>query len=226
MKVFFLVSGNGGNLKFIHSCIKNNIIKGIDLTVIGDRECGAIDYARKHEIRSYVISYSKDYNVELRALLDELNPDYIITSWHKVIDEYIVNRYYGKIINLHYSILPAFSGMIGEKPILEAIKKKCKFIGATIHYVNERVDDGEIIIQGVTKNNEDVPIIIDRVFKMGCFMLLNTLISKNPQILIKPYHNEKKSNITDDHFIFEPKLLFDSTWFDHQFWERLRESNE
>lgn len=215
MKIIFLVSGNGGNLKFIHSCIKNNFIENIELCVIGDKECGAIDYSRKNDIDNYIVRYSRNNNVELIELLIKQDPDYVITNFHKILDKKIVDKFYGKLINLHYSLLPSFSGLIGEKPILEAIKKGCKFIGSTVHYVDYEVDSGEIIIQGVTETRGGRKEIINRVFQIGCLCLLNTIIDDTSSIYSESFNNRYNN------CFFNPELKFDTSKLDEKFWTEI-----
>lgn len=218
MDIVFLVSGNGGNLKFIDICIKKGILNNMRLFVIGDRECGAIKYSRDRNISNWVVKYSKDSNTELANLLNELSPDIIITNFHRILDSDIVTRFYGKLINLHYSLLPVFKGMIGNKPILEAIDSGCKFIGCTVHYVDNDVDSGEIIIQGVLENKGSTEDIIDKVFKMGCLCLLNTILSKTSSC------NHISYNKRCNNYWFNPKPIFDCKIFDKRFWEELKET--
>ena len=108
MKICFLASGNGGNLKFLYLVQRLGLIKNIELSVVADRECGSIDFANIRNIYSKVIKYKRDDNKELLFELENINPDIIVTNWHKIIDVEIVNKYQGKMINLHYSLLPAF----------------------------------------------------------------------------------------------------------------------
>lgn len=215
MKIAFLVSGNGGNLKFIHSCIKHNFVKDIELIAIGEKECGAIDYSRKNDIDNYIVRYSRKNNAELIELLIKLDPDYIITNFHKILDKKIVDMFYGKLVNLHYSLLPSFGGLIGEKPILEAINKGCKFIGSTVHYVDYEVDSGEILIQGITDSKGSSKEIINRVFQIGCLCLLNIIIDDTSSIY------DESSNNRYNNCFFNPELKFDITKFDDNFWTEI-----
>lgn len=218
MKLVFLVSGNGGNLKFINTCIEKKIIKNVQIMVVGDRHCGAMDYAIKNNIEGYNVKYTRENNTELMDLLNKLNPDYVITNFHKIIDKDIVSKFYGKLINLHYSLLPSFAGLIGEQTILEAINNKCKFIGVTVHYVDYEVDKGEIIIQGITKNKGSNKEVINRVFQMGCLSLLNTIIIKDCSIISDVGVQDEILN----NFSFNPELEFDTSEFNEIFWEELR----
>lgn len=176
-KIVFLCSGNGGNLKFIHKCIQYNILQDYEISsVITDRECGALDYAKANGIPFYKIKYNRDYNEELMYLLIQSDPDFIITNFHKIIDLDIVQKFDRRLINLHYSLLPAFKGLIGDKPVKMALEKNCKFVGTTVHYVDVEVDNGEIIAQSVIPVNcgETFEQIMNRVFRSGCLNLLNS----------------------------------------------------
>ena len=173
MKICFLVSGNGGNMKFIFLAQKYQIIQNIELSVIADRTCGAVEFAKKESIPYKVISYTKKKNSELKYELLNDSPDLIITNWHKIIDEDLVNEYRGKMINLHYSLLPAFKGLIGIKPILEAYESGCKYLGVTTHYVDFEVDSGRQLCQSVIKNNSSLDKTIETCFRKGCVILLN-----------------------------------------------------
>jgi len=211
MKLIFLVSGNGGNLKFIDKCIKLKLLKDIDLSVIADRECGALKYARENNILNFKVKYKKTYTNELSKALNEINPDYIVTNIHKIIDELTVNKYNGKMINLHYSLLPSFGGEIGVKPIEKAFEKKCMFIGSTLHYINEEVDAGEIIAQATIPNNFDKAYMINKVFRSGCLNLLNFFLS---------YNNKEITEYND--IYFNPKLSVDVMQLTEEFWESIK----
>lgn len=208
MKIIFLVSGNGGNFKFIKKCIDLEFLKDIELIVIADRECGALQYAKENKIQSSKIKYNREYTKELSELLNKINPDYIITNWNKIIDEITVKKYSGKMINLHYSLLPAFGGVIGIKPIEQAFEKKCRFIGSTLHYVNENVDDGEIIAQASIPNNFNKKEMINQVFRSGCLNLLNFLSGENERIKIE-YGD----------IYFSPRLSGEFNGINEFFWE-------
>tara|TARA_R100000935_G_C2840897_1_gene170921 strand:+ start:8323 stop:8967 length:645 start_codon:yes stop_codon:yes gene_type:complete len=149
MKIVFLGSGGGGNLKFIHEISKiDDSIEVVGL--ITDRLCGAMDYAIDNNIYTKKHSFIRSdiENQQLISILKELSADLIITNVHKILSESIVQNFEGKLINLHYSYLPAFGGLIGMKPVDEAVNRGNKFIGVTCHEVNEIVDDGSTIAQG------------------------------------------------------------------------------
>lgn len=217
MKLVFLVSGNGGNLKFINSCINEGFIQNCKPIVIADRECGALNYSRQKGIENYLINYSRENNNELIELLKMLNADLIVTNIHKILDGRVVKLYKNKLINLHYSLLPAYSGMIGDEPIRKAMNY-AKFLGITLHYVEEQVVCGEVIIQGVVKNIGDENYIINKVFRMGCFSLLYYIYLKYPEV--KQHHS--KEILNQEEYIFSPELNFDVVMFNESFWDIVR----
>ncbi len=213
LKICFLVSSGGGNAKFIYLAKELSILKNIEIFIVADRECSAIDFAKSSNIYSKVINYRRDSNGELISILESLNPDIIITTWAKIIDEDIVNRYKGKMINLHYSLLPAFKGEMGSEPIKNAYKQNCQYIGVTCHYVEKDVDAGKIISQSILKSNIPIENTIQEVFRRGCLILLNSIIILSQKEII-----EYKEN---DHFEYSPALKFNKNRFNEKFWDRV-----
>jgi phosphoribosylglycinamide formyltransferase-1 len=213
MKICFLASGNGGNLKFIYLAQSLGLIENIELTVIADRNCGSIEFARLNNIYNKVIKYKRDDNKALNNELGKIKPDIIITNWHKIIDEEIVNKYQGRMINLHYSLLPAFDGLIGIAPIEAAYQKNCQYVGATCHYVDSGVDTGDIISQAIVKTDVKIELTIQSVFEKACLILLNSILQIKHEEIIKFYSNTK--------FDFSPSLKFDDKLFNRNFWKRL-----
>lgn len=213
MKICFLASGGGGNFKFIDLSINLGIVKNIELFLIADRECGSLEYAVNNNIYNRKINYKRDHNIELLEELKKIDPDIIITNWHKIIDAEVVNKYQGKLINLHYSLLPAFDGLIGIEPIKQAYEKNCSYVGTTCHYVDEGVDSGKIISQAIVKTDIPIELAIQKIFEQGRLILLNSiLLIGNKEIITKKENNK---------FEYSPDLLFDDSQFDEFFWNKL-----
>lgn len=177
-RVAFLVSGGGGNLRFLHRCSVDGIVPGLEVcSVIADRECHALEYARAQGIPSRQLDYDRRSPESLRLGLQECRADAIITNVHKIIDPGTVRLFAGKLINLHYSLLPDFGGSIGEKPVRQALDAGRTEVGTTLHFVDESLDGGPIISQtrlGV-KPGEPFETLMDRVFRSGCLNLVNGL---------------------------------------------------
>ena len=213
MKICFLASGGGGNFKFFKLAIEEKCIKNIELFLIADRECASLDFAKKNNIYSNKINYKRSDNKELFYELEKINPDIIVTNWHKIIDEEVVKKYYGKLINLHYSLLPAFDRLIGIDPIKQAYEKNCQYVGVTCHYVDEGIDSGKIISQSLVKTDISIEIAIQKIFEKGCLILLNSIVFLCNKEIINKFNNNK--------FDFSPNLVFDDAVFDNEFWKRL-----
>ncbi|WP_217522776.1 phosphoribosylglycinamide formyltransferase [Vibrio metschnikovii] len=217
MKICFLVSGGGGNLKFLHQALSQGIISNLELSVVADRDCDAIRFSQKNGLHSNLIEYSRSNPGMLRDVLDSIGPDIIVTNWHKIIDADTVDSYSNKMINLHYSLLPAFGSLIGVEPIKKAYEKGCKFIGPTCHFVDEGVDTGDIIAQAIFMTNIPYEDAITKMFRMGCLTLLNGIVQvANENIL----NQGLILNIPTDSF-YCPDLNFNPTNFNEIFWNKL-----
>ncbi|MDD2896323.1 MAG: formyltransferase family protein [Aliarcobacter sp.] len=213
MKICFLASGGGGNFKFFKLAIEEKLIKNIEIFLIADRECSSLEFAKNNNIYCKKINYKRSDNKEFLHELEKINPDIIVTNWHKIIDEEVVKKYYSKLINLHYSLLPAFDGLIGIEPIKQAYEKNCQYVGTTCHYVDEGIDSGKIISQGLLKTDVSIEVAIQKIFEKGCLILLNSIIHLSNEKIIDKFQNDK--------FDFSPNLAFDDAIFDNEFWERL-----
>lgn len=212
--IVFLASGGGGNLKFIYLAQKKDFISGFRLSVIADRECGSIDFARENGLENYVIDYKKNNTTNLVSILEILEPDIIVTNWHKIIDEVTVQTFKGKFINLHYSLLPAFGGLIGIEPIKRAYAQGCKYIGPTCHLVDEGVDTGKILSQAIFKTDIPINDSIDLMFRKGCLVLLNGI----QQVLTERVTADFAPS---DDLSFSPPLEFNEMIFSDDFWKEL-----
>jgi phosphoribosylglycinamide formyltransferase 1 len=218
-KILFLSSGNGGTIKFLFYAIKKlrletkfDIIK-----VIADRECGSIEFAQKVGLTNLVIKYNRQNINELYDQIAITNkPDIVITNIHKVLDKEIISIPNINFINLHYSLLPAFEGMIGMKTIEEAKKRNVKFIGTSTHWVNEVVDQGPIICQSSYPVNWDQDSIKDVeqiIFESACLCLLNTL-----------YYDGDQSIVKYQEVLYNPGLTFNPGVFDEYFWNEVKKA--
>lgn len=206
-RIIFLVSGNGGTLKFLKEAITNNNFHLEIAGVIGDRECEAINYAKQNKIPNYIIHYNKTNTHSLQEALNKCKPDLIITNIHKIIDPETLNLYKDKFINLHYSLLPAFSGMIGMETIKAAKVQNVQFIGATCHEVSEEVDAGKILVQGCFTVDwlVDETVIIDTVYQTACLCILKGIMFK----FKLPYVSKvTRKTINGFEVFFSPDLSF------------------
>jgi phosphoribosylglycinamide formyltransferase-1 len=220
--IVFLVSGGGANLKFIQYSIKllklNCRISG----VIADRDILFQDFLKEEDIKFVKIKYNKENTSELKSELRKFSPDLIVTNIHKIIDSETLIEFEGKFINLHYSLLPAFSGLIGMKTLEEARMQNVQFVGGTCHEVDEIVDAGKILYQGAFTvgnwNAANFESIVDTVFKLSCLLLLAGIdqkLSLNKGLLQNALINKKT-------VYFSPPLPFDSIEFSFDIFNKLK----
>jgi formyltetrahydrofolate deformylase len=108
--------------------------------------------AKGFDVPFHVISHQgltrAEHDEKVADLIASYNPDIIgLAKYMRILSPEFVQRFEGKIINIHHSFLPAF---IGAKPYHQAFERGVKIIGATAHFVNNELDEGPIILQDVT----------------------------------------------------------------------------
>lgn len=173
LKIAVLVSGGGTNLQAIIDGIKNGDITNTEITAVISNNANAYALTRANDngIKAMCIS-PKDYSsrdIFNQALLDEVNKlgvDLIVLAGYLVrIPEAMVHQYSHRIINIHPSLIPSFCGVgfYGLKVHEAALEKGVKVTGATVHYVDEGMDTGEIIFQkAVDVLPDDTPETLQR----------------------------------------------------------------
>lgn len=155
LRVAVMVSGGGTNLQAIIDAVKDGTITNTELVAVISNNAGAyaLTRAKDNNIPAYCIS-PKDYesrdafNDALLDKVNELNVDLIVLAGFLVrIPEKMVHQYSHRIINIHPSLIPSFCGVgfYGLKVHEAALEKGVKVSGATVHYVDEGMDTGEII---------------------------------------------------------------------------------
>lgn len=147
-----LASGRGSNFQAIQREISAGILKARIGLVLSDRpEAPALSIAREHGIDARALPYSKtDRQAFERAAGDALeaaNCQWIILAgFMRILTPYFIDRFAGRILNIHPSLLPAFKGLHPQRQALEA---GVKFSGCTVHLVTHDLDAGPILTQAV-----------------------------------------------------------------------------
>lgn len=190
LRVTVLVSGGGTNLQAIIDSVNNGTIKNTKLVGVISNNAGAyaLERAKKANIPSFCIS-PKDYesreifNDALLAKVKELETDLVVLAGFLVrIPEKMVHEYSHRIINIHPSLIPSFCGVgyYGLKVHEAALAKGVKVSGATVHYVDEGMDTGEIIFQkAVEVKEDDTPETLQRrIMEEAEWKLLPAAINK------------------------------------------------
>lgn len=177
--VAIFASGTGTNFVNLVKNEKLNKYINIDLLVCDNGEAKVIEEAKNLGIKVLVFN-PKEYKEkkDYEKMLLEKTSKYkylILAGYMRIISEYFLKNYNGKIINIHPSILPKYKGL---NAIERAYNDKEKEIGVTIHYVNEKVDDGKIISQDkfIVDYNKSLEEIISQVHKIEYDLYPKTLI--------------------------------------------------
>ena len=141
------ISGKGSNLKNLisHSRDNNFPIK-ISLVLCDNKNANGIKYAKKYNIPYFFIN-TKIKNYENKILINFKNYkiNFIcLAGYMKIISNKIIKNFEKKIINIHPSILPKYKGL---NTYARMLKNKEVKAGCTVHYVNEKLDNGKIIIK-------------------------------------------------------------------------------
>ena len=171
-KIVVLISGNGSNLQaIIDHCESGNINGEITCVVSNKDDAYGIQRAEASNIKTEIINEDKfesrkDFNEELFNLLLNLNADLIVLAgFMKILNEKTANYFFGKIINIHPSLLPKYPGLNTHTKVID---NKEKYHGVSIHYVSSQLDAGPLIAQGQIKVNKDKSIerLEERIHKV------------------------------------------------------------
>ena len=148
IKTAVFISGTGSNLR---SLIKFSKLKkspiSVCLVISNNPKSKGLNYAKNYKIKRRIFDFRKESLAE-KKILFELKKNKIflvcLAGFMKILSKNFIKNFNGKILNIHPSLLPKYKGLDTHK---RAIKNKEKFSGCTVHYVNSKLDSGEIILQ-------------------------------------------------------------------------------
>lgn len=183
-KIAVLVSGGGTNLQALIDAQNEGILKSgeIKLVISNRSDAYAIERAKAAGIRAEVITKKAcggqdAWEDKLIETLEEAETDLIILAgFLSILTKKFTDRFSRRIINVHPALIPSFcgEGMYGLKVHEAALAKGVKVTGATVHYVNEIPDGGEIILQQAVKVRlGDTPEVLQqRVMRQAEWIIL------------------------------------------------------
>lgn len=156
-QIAVLASGQGSNLEAILEAIERGEVLGRVILVISDRSrAPALEKARKRAIEAIYMN-PKDYENRLdydRALIDRINGSgvdlVVLAGFMRLLSDDFIKAFPQSIMNIHPSLLPVFPGLDGVE---QAFNYGVKVTGCTVHFVDEGLDSGPVILQ------EAVPVI-------------------------------------------------------------------
>lgn len=159
MKIGILISGRGSNMTAIVEAVQNGKISGAEVAVvISDKsKAQGLEKAKARGIETVVVTRNKrsreEHDAEIIAELKRRNVEIVcLAGYMRLLSSDFVRAFPNKIINIHPSLLPAFPGLDAQK---QAFDYGVKITGCTVHFVDEDLDHGTIILQKSVEVSND-----------------------------------------------------------------------
>lgn len=154
-----LASGRGTNLQAIIEAVEQGRIEGeISIVVSDNPDAYALKRAKQHNIETQYIDFRsfknrEDHDKKVVECLKEKKIDLVVLAGYmRIISPYFIKAYKNKIMNIHPALLPSFPGLHAQK---QAVEHEVKVSGCTVHFVDEGVDLGPIILQKEVEVKDD-----------------------------------------------------------------------
>ena len=154
-----LASGRGTNLQAIIEAIEDGKIAGEIKVVMSDHpKACALKRAQQYLIDTRYIDFKEfknreDFDKEIIKILKEKKIDLVVLAGYmRILSPYFIRAYQNKIMNIHPALLPSFPGLHGQK---QAVEYGVKISGCTVHFVDEGIDSGPIILQKAVEVSAD-----------------------------------------------------------------------
>jgi phosphoribosylglycinamide formyltransferase-1 len=168
-RIAVLASGRGSNFQAVIDAIQDGKIPATCAALITDNnKAYAIDRAKKAKIPVMVIDFSsfpsrEDYEKALLLAMQQVNADlFVLAGYMRIVGADIVRSFPAKIMNIHPALLPAFPGLHAQR---QAVHHGVKVSGCTVHFVDESLDGGPIILQRCVNvlENDDEDSLAERI---------------------------------------------------------------
>lgn len=151
--IVILISGRGSNMEaIVRACASEGWNARIAAVVSNRPDAKGLEFAKGRGIATAVVDHKafaerEAFDAELGRVVDEFQPDVIAhAGFMRILTPVYVDRFAGRMLNVHPSLLPAFTGLHTHRRAIEA---GCKAAGATVHLVTAELDHGPIVIQAV-----------------------------------------------------------------------------
>lgn len=171
-KIAVMISGSGSNLEaIVKACHEKNIYGEIVYVISNNPDAYGIERAKKYNIPVKIIDHKSytdrdDFDDALKEFLDNLEIDFIILAgFMRILGKNITEKFYGKMINLHPSLLPLYPGLNTHT---QALNNKDGYHGISIHFVSAELDAGPLIAQGKipVKADDDLEKLVSKIHKV------------------------------------------------------------
>ena len=153
-KIAVLISGNGSNLQAIIDNFRDEVGIEISSVISNKADAYGLTRANREGIETHIVNHEdyssrEDFEKELIKILKKESPDLIVLAgFMRILSNLFISEYYGKLINIHPSLLPNYKGMDTHRRVLENDEE---FHGVTVHYVDNSLDGGPICAQSKIK---------------------------------------------------------------------------
>ena len=151
--IVILISGRGSNMEaIVQACAAEKWPARIAAVVSNRPDAAGLAFAQAHGIATAVIDHKafeerEAFDAELARVVEGFKPDVLVLAgFMRILTSGFVQRFEGRMVNVHPSLLPAFTGLHTHRRAIEA---GCKLAGATVHFVTPELDHGPIIAQAM-----------------------------------------------------------------------------
>jgi phosphoribosylglycinamide formyltransferase-1 len=152
-RIVILISGRGSNMEaIVETCGKEGWKAEVAAVVSNRPQAGGLQFAQSHGIATAVVDHKafasrEAFDTALAEAIDRFQPDLVVLAgFMRILGEAFVRRYEGRMLNIHPSLLPSFTGLHTHQRAIEA---GCKAHGATVHFVTPALDHGPIVAQAI-----------------------------------------------------------------------------
>ena len=159
MRLAVLLSGRGSNFQAIHDAIQSRTLDAQIVCVLSNRpDAPGIERARRYGYDAHVLDHKTFANraaheEAVLRVLEAAQPDYIaLAGYMRLLSAPFIERWRNRILNIHPSLLPAFPGVDAQE---QALAYGVKVSGCTVHFVDEHLDAGPILVQRAVPVLED-----------------------------------------------------------------------
>ena len=158
-RIVILISGRGSNMEaIVRACATEGWPATIAAVVSNRPTAGGLGFAQSHGIPTAVVDHKafadRDaFDAELASVVEGFAPDVVVLAgFMRILTPGFVRRFEGRMLNVHPSLLPAFTGLHTHR---RAIQAGCKLAGATVHLVTAELDHGPIVAQACVPVRSD-----------------------------------------------------------------------
>ena len=150
-RIAVIASGRGSNFQAVIDAIRAETVPATCVALITDNpKAYAIERAKQAQIPVVLVDYAafssrEKYEQELLAVMQRVNPDlFVLAGYMRIVGKEIVQAFAGRMINIHPALLPAFTGLHAQR---QAVAYGVKVSGCTVHFVDDNLDGGPVIVQ-------------------------------------------------------------------------------